>query len=119
MFTGNPDSFDFEGTVKIKMEFHKFTNQIVMHANNLTISNVKFGISSGTPKSLPNPSFDKERQFLTFQHNEVVETSKTYELEMNFRGPLKNDLKGFYLSSYEDKGHKRYVLHKLKYHHSF
>ncbi|XP_062585470.1 uncharacterized protein LOC134247152 isoform X2 [Saccostrea cucullata] len=109
MFSGSPDSFDFEGTVKIKMKVRKATHEVIMHANNLTISNVKFGAISDSKSVLSNPDFDLERQFVIFRLNEVLDTSKIYEIEMNFRGPLKNDMKGFYLSSYEDGGQTRYL----------
>lgn len=107
MFNGNPDSFSFEGNVKIKIECKTPTNKVILHGNMLTISNVKFGAIADSKRTLPAPEFDPQRQFLTFRLNEFLQTSKTYELSMDFRGPLKNDMKGLYLSSYSHGGQTR------------
>lgn len=107
MFNGNPDSFFFGGNVKIKIECKTPTNKVILHGNMLTISNVKFGAIADSKRTLPAPEFDPQRQFLTFRLNEFLQTSKTYELSMDFRGPLKNDMKGLYLSSYTHGGQTR------------
>lgn len=107
MFNGNPDSFSFEGNVKIKIECKTPTNKVILHGNMLTISNVKFGAIADSKRTLPVPEFDPQRQFLTFRLNEFLQTSRTYELSMDFRGPLKNDMKGLYLSSYSHGGQTR------------
>lgn len=107
MLNGNPDSFDFEGSVKIKIECKTSTNNIILHGNMLNISNVKFGAITDSKRMIPAPQFDPQRQFLTFRLNEFLQTSRTYELSMDFRGPLKNDLKGLYLSSYSHGGQTR------------
>lgn len=75
----------------------------------LNISNVKFGAITDSKRMIPAPQFDPQRQFLTFRLNEFLQTSRTYELSMDFRGPLKNDLKGLYLSSYTHGGQTRYL----------
>lgn len=107
MFNGNPDSFFFGGNVKIKIECKTPTNKVILHGNMLTISNVKFGAIADSKRTLPVPEFDPQRQFLTFRLNEFLQTSRTYELSMDFRGPLKNDMKGLYLSSYSHGGQTR------------
>ena len=50
---------------------------------------------------------DKKRHFVHFFLNNDMVKGKEYRLFMEFTGPLKTDLKGFYLSSYEENGQKR------------
>lgn len=52
---------------------------------------------------------DKKRHFVHFFLNNDMVKGKEYRLFMEFTGPLKTDLKGFYLSSYEENGQKRYL----------
>ena len=109
MFNGNPNSFYFAGNVKIKIECRTSTNKIIMHGNMLNISNVNFGESGRSKGALPAPAYDPTRQFLTFRLNEFLETGRVYEIDMDFRGPLKNDMKGLYVSTYKHEGQTRFV----------
>ena len=109
MFNGNPNSFYFAGNVKIKIECGTPTNKIIMHGNMLNISNVNFGESGRSKGALPAPAYDPTRQFLSFRLNEFLEAGRIYEIDMDFRGPLKNDMKGLYLSTYNYEGQTRFV----------
>ena len=75
------------------------------------ISSPRFSSSSDSNSpSYQTHTEDKERQFHIIHLDKSTQTGHTYYLEMSFNGPLKDDMKGFYLSSFKQGDKTRLVI---------
>lgn len=106
MYEGEPEHYTFNGSVRIRMECRQNTRNITLHINKLNIT----GTIMVTQEGRGNINYagiqeDKERQFIIVKFNEDLIKGNFYTIEMSFIGPLKNDLAGLYLSSYQ-RGNK-------------
>ena len=114
LYGEDPNSFTFDGKLTIKISCKEETNIITLHGRDLDIphDSIKF-----QPEVMGDPSYGKatfvsltediNKQFLTFTLSDNLVPGKNYLLEMTFSGPLKTDLKGLYLSSYQEEGKTR------------
>ncbi|XP_046387284.1 aminopeptidase N-like [Ischnura elegans] len=97
-------NFSFKGSVVIQFLVRETTDTITLHSNGLEITehilntlnikDVNIGISNITQ--------DVERDFHVLFLDENLAEGSTYTLKMIFNGILKDDLDGFYISSYEN-----------------
>ncbi|XP_067653450.1 uncharacterized protein [Haliotis asinina] len=105
MYEGEPSTFTFTGYVKITVECLQPTNEVILHANKLDITSgsVDFAVGEGDSDDVKYMSHDLDsaNQLLKIHLNKKMVKNKIYYLKMNFTGPLKDDLVGFYLSSYK------------------
>lgn len=113
MYSGNRDEFSFRGFVRIVVKCVRATDNVTLHINKLTIKEGSLTFSSESPTS-SDPAYtsweeDKERQFLVVRLDKVMTEGRRYVLQMNFTGPLTDDLHGLYLSSYM-RGNKTVYL---------
>ncbi|XP_052090870.1 uncharacterized protein LOC127727793 [Mytilus californianus] len=102
----DPSTFSTEGSVRIEIECTVETNNITLHAVDLTVNESTVTISSsdhvGTLPTVVSLAEDKEREFLIVNVDANLQARKTYILEMSFTSPLSNKvLAGLYLSSYK------------------
>lgn len=102
LYDGPVEEFTFDGYVQIKLEVMESTNNITLHSNKLTILDDSYSLRDSADSDVPirNYEFDTERQFLIFYLLNDL-TQGEYFLQMNFSGPLTDDLTGLYLSQYE------------------
>ncbi|XP_052782181.1 putative aminopeptidase-2 isoform X1 [Mya arenaria] len=113
MYSGDPESFTFDGYVKIHMTANSTGRNVTVHANKLNIQegSIKFGKKDGSS----GPSYrnlretDKQRQFEIFFLDQDVIAGQEYFIEMNFTGPLIGDLAGLYLSQYKRGNETVYI----------
>ncbi|XP_060551724.1 aminopeptidase N-like isoform X2 [Ruditapes philippinarum] len=106
MYGDDPESFNFEGHVKIYMTAKEAGRNVTLHVNKLNINeeSITFGKADGSPGG---PAYkgqresDKERQFEIFYLNSDIVAGQKYTIEMAFTGPLVGDLAGLYLSQYK------------------
>lgn len=95
--------FNFTGNVVIYLEVLKEnTSTITLHARKLTIAKVvlKTGISVIATNE---PTYDEETEFLTIPlTSDKLLVGKSYELSIDYMGELREDLGGFYRSSYKN-----------------
>jgi aminopeptidase N len=104
IYGSDPKSFRFYGKVRIQMACKKPTDVIKLHINKLDIvdSSIKFGHQSGgASPNYKSWSHDKERQFFVGQLDGAMTAGQDYYIEMEFSGPLTNDLAGLYRSEYK------------------
>lgn len=110
LYTGDEKNFYFNGKVGITINCKEATKIVTLHANMLKIDFATVTLTQVTPKSdvqVVKMTEDKKRQFVHFFLSDDMVKGNEYILFMEFTGPLKTDLKGFYLSSYEENGQKR------------
>lgn len=95
----------FQGSVEIKIEILNFTNEIVLHSRELQID--KFQLVENDRFSevkLENLLNEDERDFLVFKIADggtlIPSTKNYYFLRVEFHGDMRNDEKGFFMSSY-------------------
>ncbi|KAH9512380.1 hypothetical protein Btru_039357 [Bulinus truncatus] len=103
----HPDNFTFKGYVKIWLRCDSPTDNVTLHALNLTLVNdsVKF---YGQPQqdALLDPKItgydvDDQRQFLIFKLDKATQVNKTYIIEMSYSSKITNTLVGLYYTSYK------------------
>lgn len=95
---------DFTGTVIIDIVIVEATTEIVLHARQLegfqvTIKNPSTGLSEEL-----SYSYEVEREFLTLKRkiNTPFPAGSKWQLTIVYKGKLRTDNKGFYISSYVD-----------------
>ncbi|ALC47157.1 SP1029, partial [Drosophila busckii] len=96
----------FEGTVKIRMEVLKNTNNITLHSKNLTIDEAQIKLSDTKnakqanciTKTESNPHHD----YYVMHTCQELKAGAIYELTMPFEAELNRQLEGYYRSSYKD-----------------
>ncbi|ESP00388.1 hypothetical protein LOTGIDRAFT_238559 [Lottia gigantea] len=112
MYNNKPETFTFNGYARIHMKCVAASNNVTLHINklNITDGSMKFGRQdmSAAP-GISSWTIDKERQFLIIYLNDNMEENKEYYVEMRFVGPLKDDLAGLYLSTYEYQNVTKYM----------
>lgn len=102
------DAFTFSGKVDIKLTITEATSTIELNANDLSISHASIDVSSGGRIPLTY-ELDTELEFLRLSSDTALEQGETW-LHIEFSGELKDDLAGFYRSSYVDEnGETRYL----------
>lgn len=105
-FYGNDTSlFHFDGQVKIQMECKESTSTVTLHSKQLTLDGGGgrvTALQSTDPGSwtITGWSKNEEEELLTLTLDPPLVAGKTFQLELNFTGKLKDDLKGIYWSSY-------------------
>ncbi|XP_053377176.1 aminopeptidase N-like isoform X1 [Mercenaria mercenaria] len=113
MYSTDPSKFIFEGKVAIDLNCTQATRNVTLHINmlNITKDSIVFKLKSGsgsTPHYVKHTE-DKERQFLIIQLDKDTTPGSQYQLSMDFVGPLRDDLQGFYLSSYKEGNQTVYL----------
>lgn len=103
-----PDFYDdndtadyrFYGEVNIQFRCLEVMTSIVLHANQLVIDSQRLKGSTGNEVKVKRLTEDKDLQWLNFTLDEALVPGSDYQLQVNFSGPLKNDMEGIYWSSY-------------------
>ena len=96
------EKFTFSGKVEIEISVQFSTNSVTLHSKQLKINSCK--ILNG--KQIPSKfKLDEANELLIIEIEQILPYGTTYTLEIEFEGVLKDDMKGFYRSSYkiEDK----------------
>lgn len=107
----NLTDFYFNGSVSIVLQASQPTNYIIMHSNNLTISEYKIK----SHKTLRMIEIEKmlvykKWQMIAFKLKRTLYTNEELELSIKYNSPLYEKLTGLYRSSYiAEDGTKRLV----------
>ena len=95
------EQFKFTGKVIIDFEVLEATNQVTIHQRQLTINKVSL---DGLKKSF---EYVKLTEFLIISTEAMLESGSKHSLEIEYAGTLREDLKGFYRSSYDNPDTKK------------
>lgn len=106
--TPNLDDWTFEGHVIIHVE-SKVQNvrEIVLHANDLTIDTIKVYLPGNPLLDLHEGeeyTYENATHKLTIPTNTIVEMGRIYYVEIEFSGNMRDDMAGFYRSTYMENG---------------
>ncbi|XP_053692524.1 aminopeptidase N-like [Sabethes cyaneus] len=104
------NDFAFTGSVQIQLTVMENTRQIVLHSSRNRIINVQMFNSEQVPVTLDSVELDNEKEFLVINTSSTLMQFYIYQLVVEFSGDLRNDMLGFYRSSYVDaEGIVRYI----------
>lgn len=103
----NFSNFSFAGEASIELQVTEETNNITLHAYNLTVS--VEGVSFGDVE-IENVDYVEDYQFLIISLGRNV-SQGSYVLNIIYEGYLNSNNRGFYRGNYQDSdGGTRYVL---------
>lgn len=116
IYGADPSKFTFSGTVKIDVSCNEDTNNITLNSKKLTINEksvkiLSLGSNIGN-SGFQSLSYDEELQLVTFITRNQFIKGHNYSIEMQFTGPLLDDLQGLYYSSYKEENITRYNFSK-------
>uniref|UniRef100_A0A336M458 Aminopeptidase n=1 Tax=Culicoides sonorensis TaxID=179676 RepID=A0A336M458_CULSO len=100
----------FTGKVWIVAICDENTNNITLHAKNLTINEEKVKVKLIHDKiEIKEIKYDDENDFLIIMTNETFRKGNKYMIYIPFEAPLSSGLSGYYMSSYFDQKKKEKV----------
>lgn len=101
----DPNNFTYSGTVQILALATKKTNQIVLHASDITfyvdqvlVSNKVVNVSK---------SYKDKNDFLVIKLEQMLDDKTEMNIVIRFIGKLNEDMQGFYRSYYIDENGKK------------
>ena len=101
------EGFVFEGEEKIYLELKKSADQIVLHAKELRILEIKY--SFGKDRRFAGRAvFDAKTETVALKFKHKLPKGKGV-LELKFTGILNDKMRGFYRSRYLHKGKEQYL----------
>lgn len=106
IYTGNPETFGFNGTASVKFEVLEATNTIILHARSLVIDDADWVLmdSNMNPLSIiQSVQYDEMREFYILTLKELLSKGENYIVHLRqYSGPVDDSLLGIYWSSYQD-----------------
>lgn len=104
----DPGNFTFSGTVQILAVATKKTNQIVLHASDITLHLVQVWVSNKEVNV--NNTYKDKNDFFVIKLKQALDDKTEMNILIRFMGKLNDDMQGFYRSHYIDKnGKKRWL----------
>lgn len=95
--------FDYFGVVKINITILEESNEITLHQYELNIQKVNLTSAQAVEIPIKSLQFDLRRDFIIFKTvNYQFSPGETVNLEINFKGNLRQDTYGFYRSNYDE-----------------
>lgn len=93
------DDFTFTGYVEISVDVNEATNNITLHAAEITFLETAVFDANNTRLEIYNETDDASREFRIIYFEEPLDAG-SYTIKINYTGILNDKLKGFYRSSY-------------------
>lgn len=97
-------NFTFNGVAKIRVLVKERCRNITLHAKALRIDKDSLSVwrvRDNRQVAVENQTIVDAKQFYVLQMEEELEEDELYEVNINFKGLLNDDLEGFYRSKYE------------------
>ncbi|KIJ48782.1 hypothetical protein M422DRAFT_777758 [Sphaerobolus stellatus SS14] len=98
------ESTTFQGHVTIELEIHEDTSSFIFNYSRLAILETK--LCSGGKLLSTEVELNEDKELITVKFAEPLLKKTKATLVIWYEGTLKDDRKGYYLSSYEDNGKK-------------
>lgn len=96
--------FDFSGRVKIHVRVLEQTKSVTIHYRQIEVKEINL-IHRNVTSSLVY-SFERQKEFLHITLPNVAAANETFIIEIVYGGVLRDDLLGFYRSSYTDSNNE-------------
>lgn len=98
-------NFTYNGVAKIRVKVVESCKNITLHAKALKIDkpslSVRLARDTGAVLTVESQYIVEEKQFYVIEMEEELQANEIYEVHINFKGMLNDDLEGFYRSKYE------------------
>ncbi|ODV80897.1 aminopeptidase 2 [Suhomyces tanzawaensis NRRL Y-17324] len=98
------EKFTFDGEETIEFNVNERTDYISLNSLEITVSEANV---NGVPVS--SITFDEKAQTVTFKLDDHLVEGSVAKLHIKFQGILNDQMAGFYRSSYEQDGKKKYL----------
>lgn len=113
----NDDNFTFHGEIEIKIKISEDCKNITMHSYSLQvlwdyslIQKLDFDGNPVNNVSIAKQYFIDDKQFLVLETNKILEANTFYVVKLRFTGAIKDNLQGFYKSSYNVESETRWIV---------
>ena len=116
IYTGDPSTFTFNGSVDIDVTCTQDTDKVILHSRSLNIQSFKVleDAVSGSELALGEHKYDSITEFLTVPlSGATLKKGNHYIIKITFDGKILPDLRGIYYSSYEYGDETRYNAFSL------
>ena len=101
----DPEAFTFFGSVSVLLNCTADTDKIILHINLLNVAENNISVVDSKTNNnigIRGVSYDADRQFIIISTIANLTAGRQFKLNIReFSGPLKDDLKGLYLSTYK------------------
>jgi len=103
------NNFTFIGTVLITIRVKITTEELTLNIDGLTINQIKVKDTNSSTdiKVAGNNIVKKNEQLIIQLMTPGLIADRVYEVEIAYSGELRNDMSGFYKSSYTDENSKK------------
>lgn len=98
----NRDEYTFDGTETIYVTAKNSVTSIVLHINNLSISEWSVMTLTGTPIPHDDESYDSITHKLTLPLRQALQANNNYTLHFKYLGYIQEEMVGFYRSTYKE-----------------
>lgn len=109
------ERFQFRGRVEIEVDARSSTKYVILHVNKLNVNATANHVLTSNDRAIPVVStrYVPQNQFYVLELRSKLAAGGRYKVVMeDFWGPIQDDLRGMYRSTYKDKdGKKRSVTH--------
>ncbi|KAH9282431.1 Aminopeptidase N [Echinococcus granulosus] len=113
IYGSNASLFNFNGSVRVRLQCREATDFFFVHAyNEMTVNRKAIWLhrEDSEVNLLANVSYDRARQWYRLSTSEKLEPEKIYLLYFgDFGAPLTINLRGWYLSSYVENNVTKYL----------
>ena len=114
------ENFTFHGEIEIKLLVTESCKNITLHSYLLQIlwdsTNIQKLDNDDDPTenvSISKQYFIEDKQFLVLETNKILEENTFYLLKLKYTGSIKDNLQGFYKSSYNVGSETRWMVSEL------
>eukprot|EP00298_Acanthocystis_sp_HF-20_P016068 c21365_g1_i1.p1 GENE.c21365_g1_i1~~c21365_g1_i1.p1 ORF type:complete len:865 (+),score=378.69 c21365_g1_i1:31-2595(+) len=108
--TPNFEDFTFHGIAIIQVQITEATNSITVNGNELVVdeSKTNLTLADKTEVQLQKLEYDASKKRIIFNFENKIEPQVVF-LKVTYQGTLNDRMAGFYRSSYEYEGKKRWI----------
>lgn len=100
--------FNFTGIVRIELRALEDTNRITLHARQIVVTSFELTDASGQQIQAQGNNYDVRREFLSFTTTDTsLKANQNYFLTIHYTSELRQDLGGFYRTSYINSSGKK------------
>ncbi|XP_055597305.1 LOW QUALITY PROTEIN: aminopeptidase N-like [Uranotaenia lowii] len=101
----------FSGTVRIALNATRNTDNVTLNVRDLNILATKLTAVDGTGAELRIMGYvmQNDSEMVSFRIDGQLNANRAYQLDIDFTGAIKNDLKGLYKSSYYRDAEERFI----------
>nr|QEI22876.1 putative peptidase [Oryctes rhinoceros] len=103
------ETFEFLGEVTITIQVYTVTNTITLHSNDIVVDSITVKESNGVDDlSVSRFRLEPEYHLLLIRMQEDLRSGQTLEVNIKYKGFLREDNAGFYRASYEENGETKW-----------